>query len=145
MREPNLIIGPRTDPQTERYHLFHKWGVQVALHRWHRSDSDRALHDHSAGNISILLTGPYREWLSHAWQTPRYAVRWPLIPYYRAADMPHRVELTHGKVWTLWIRFKPWREWGFHCPKGWMHWKQYLAQRDYSAPGSESTVGGGCG
>lgn len=143
-RPPDLRIGPSGAPQTLRWELF-KWrGIQVAVHRWVRSDSDRALHDHSAGNVSVLLTGCYVEHFSHAWQPPgtpdhrRPRVRLPFIPYYRRGDMPHRVELRWGPLWTLWIRFKPWREWGFHCPKGWKHWKAYVSERD------NGEVGRGC-
>jgi hypothetical protein len=139
VRQPDLIIGPRDAPQTLRWHLFRWRGLQVALHRWERSDSDRALHDHSAGNVSILLTGCYREQFSHAWQPLRWKKRWPLVPYYRAADTPHRVWLTTGPLWTLWIRFKPWREWGFWCsPDRWVHWKDYVDKRDHGL------VGRGC-
>lgn len=31
------------------------------------------------------------------------------------------------------------REWGFACPKGWVHW------REFTEPGSEGRVGRGCG
>jgi hypothetical protein len=145
MRAPDLVIGPRTNPQTERWHLFRPWGIQIALHRWSRSDSDRALHDHSADNWSILLWGCYREWFSHSWETPRWKLRIPFIPYFRRAGEPHRVELHRGgPVWTIWIRFKPFRKWGFWCRTGWRPYEEYIAERDYSAPGSESTVGRGC-
>lgn len=142
MRSPDLTIG--SPPQTLRWHLFRWRGVQVALHRWLRSDNDRALHDHSAGNVSILLTGCYREWFSHNWEAPRWKLRLPLIPYYRRAATAHRVELHRGPLWSLWIRFKPWREWGFYCPKGWMHWRDFV-DSDYRAPGSVSNIGKGCG
>jgi len=150
VRKPDLIIGPAENPQTLRWHLLRVRGVQVALHRWCRSDSDRALHDHTADNISILLWGRYREHFSHAWQPPGHPahlkprIRWPLIPYFRKAETPHRVELHRGRVWSLWIRFKPRREWGFHCQKGWTHWRNYVAERgDYYLNGT-STVGRGC-
>jgi hypothetical protein len=144
-RPPDLTIGPHENPQTLRWHLLRWRGIQVALHRWCRSDSDRALHDHSADNISILLWGTYREWFSHAWERPRWRLRVPLIPYFRRAETPHRVELHRGApVWSIWIRFKPRREWGFWCRKGWRHWRDYVAERDYNVPGSQSTVGRGC-
>lgn len=145
MREPDLTIGPKDNPQMERWHLFHRWGIQIALHHWHRSDSDRALHDHTAGNVSVLLTGPYREWFSHSWEKPRWKLRLPFIPYYRRATTAHRVELHKGKVWSLWIRFRPWRDWGFHCQKGWVHWRDYIAQREGYYAAGESTVEKGCG
>lgn len=151
MRPPDLIIGPRGNPQTERWHLL-KWrGWQIALHKWHRSDDDRALHDHVGHNVSILLNGCYREVLSHAWQPlghpahRRPQLRLPFVPYFRRADAPHRVELLGNRpIWSLWVRWPPVREWGFHCPKGWRHWSRYVAERDYSTPGSSSTIGAGC-
>src|SRR5580692_11776128 len=79
-REPDLTIG--SPPQTLRWHLLRGRGIQVALHRWLLSDNDRALHDHSADNISILLTGCYREWFSHNWEKPRWKLRLPFIPYF---------------------------------------------------------------
>lgn len=165
IREPDLVIGD--PPQTLRWHLFRWRGIQVSLHKWVRSDSDRALHDHSADNISILLNDCYREvigrwqpmsvtvdgtihrstrdmFLAHRlYQTRR--LRWPLIPYYRRAETPHRIELFEERpVWTIWIRFKPRRSWGFWCPKGWRHWREFVAERSYAVPGSKSTVGRGC-
>ena len=144
-RPPDLTIGPANDPQTLRWHLAKRRGWQLALHRWLRSDDDRALHDHCGHNLSILLTGTYVEVLSHAWQKRVARRRWPLIPYFRIANTAHRVELDCGPVWTLWLRWPPIREWGFWCPKGWKHWKEYTSTRDYSAPGSVSEVGEGCG
>ncbi len=61
MRKPDLIIGPRNNPQTIRWHIFVWRGWQLSLHKWLRSDDDRAPHDHKANNVSILLTGRFRE------------------------------------------------------------------------------------
>lgn len=144
-RKPDLTIGPVDDPQTLRWHLFNRWGFQVALHKWVRSDNDRALHDHSSDNFSILLWGTYREWFSHNWEAARWSTRYPLIPYFRKAETPHRIELHATKpVWTLWFRFKPRREWGFHCAHGWRHWKDYVAERQHYDVTGTSSVGQGC-
>lgn len=144
MRPPDLTIGPADAPQTYRWHLWRWRGVQFALHQWMRSDQDRALHDHTANNISILLSGRYREWYSHPWEPKRSKMRYPLIPYFRLAETPHRIELLSDKpVWTIWIRFKARRGWGFYCRKGWRHWRTYLGG-DYTKPGAVSTVQRGC-
>lgn len=128
-----------------RWHLWARGGVQIALHKWLRSDSDRALHDHKSDNISILLSGRYREQFNHAWEAPRSKMRWPLIPYFRRAETPHRIQLVNGPVWTIWIRFAPRRDWGFYCPKGWTHWKDFLGIDDYKqAKAFSVTVGRGC-
>jgi|HubBroStandDraft_4_1064222.scaffolds.fasta_scaffold00046_32 hypothetical protein len=141
MRPPDLTIGD--PPQMYRWHLLRWRGVQVALHKWVRSDADRALHDHTATNISILLTGTYLEQFSHAWEAPRAKLRLPLIPYFRRGETPHRVVLHRGPVWTIWIRLKPHREWGFHCAKGWRHWREYI-DGDYRVSGTMSGIGKGC-
>jgi len=130
-----------------RWHIFRWRGWQFALHKWLRSDDDRALHDHSAENLSIILNSGYFEVLSHGWQPLRIKFRWPLVPYFRRADVPHRIILPSGgkPVWSLWLRWPPVRQWGFYCRSGWRHWKDYTNTRDYSAPGSVSEVGPGCG
>jgi len=144
-RPPDLIIGPAHDPQTLRWHLFRWRGWQLALHKWLRSDDDRALHDHVSWNVSVLLSGRYVEVFSHLWEPRRAKTRWPLIPYFRKAETPHRVELISNKpVWTIWFRGPPRRSWFFHCRQGMKHWKDYVKERDYSAPGSVSSVGKGC-
>lgn len=167
MRKPDLTIGSLDDPQTERWHLFRIRGWQFALHKWHRSDDDRALHDHVGDNISFILNRGYwevvREYnttilptrilLKFGWQFDgEYRLykdfrRWrkPWRFYYRKADQPHRVEIPAGPVWSLWFRWPPRRQWGFHCPKGWRYWQDYCDSRDdYHKPGSVSTVGKGC-
>lgn len=148
MRTPDLIIGPRDNPQTLRYHIL-KWrGFQFSLHKWLRSDDDRALHDHSGWNVSFILNGGYWE-LVRTYE-PRMIDRWhyrrPWRFYARRAATAHRIALPAGQrpVWTLWLRGPPMREWGFHCPKGWRHWKEYCNTRDYSTPGSASEIGPGC-
>jgi hypothetical protein len=174
MRKPDLIIGPRDNPQTLRWHLFRWRGWQLALHKWMRSDDDRALHDHSGHNMSVILNGGYweivrsREWADEntdydkddpkansGWahvgdgefyrEVDREYFRWPLVPYFRKAETPHRIKLAPDSVvWSLWLRWPPIREWGFWCPKGWRHWKEYCNTRDYSEPGSASEIGPGC-
>jgi hypothetical protein len=57
----------------------------------------------------------------------------------------HRVELKVGvitgrsfPVWTLFITGPRVREWGFLCPQGWRHWK------DFTAGAQGERVGRGC-
>jgi len=147
-KDPDLIIGPPSDPQTKRWHILKRRGWQLALHEWHRSDHDRALHDHSADNWSIILDGWYDEVFSHRWEAMRMKLRRPWIPFYRRADEPHRVVieprvLNRGRCYTLWLRMPPRREWGFVCKHGWRHNADYIAERNYY-DSKASTVGKGC-
>ena len=153
MRKPDLIIGPRHNPQTVRWHIFVWRGWQLSLHKWLRSDSDRAPHDHKADNLSIILGGGYFETIrTFVWQNGKMAYhdtehfRWPLIPYFRKAETPHRVTLpSDGKpVWTLWLRWPPRRRWGYWCDnRGWVDADQYNDEADYYTTGV-SDVGRGC-
>lgn len=136
MREPDLIIGPEDDPYMLRWHLIRWRGWQLALHKICRSDDDRALHDHVGDNISFILRGQYTE-------MPDRQVYGVGNVIFRKAEKSHRLVLNAGQsVWTLWLRWPPRRQWGFHCPKGWVHWKEFIGQ-DYNTTG-KSPIGKGC-
>lgn len=93
----------------------------IYLHNIVRSDDDRALHDHPWWNLSILLKGQYLE------STPtgnHFRKRGSLI--LRKATSAHRLEIVGGSVWTLFITGPVIRSWGFHCPQGWRHWKEFV-------------------
>ena len=49
-----------------------------------------------------------------------------------------RIELHNGPCWTLFINGAKLRNWGFHCPKGWRPWQQFVDDRDHGS------VGRGC-
>lgn len=138
MRKPDLIIGPPDNPYLYRWHLLRVFGVQVALHKMMRDDDDRALHDHRAWNFSLILKGGYTEILAE-----RRVNRHPGDMVFRFATTPHRLKVNpFGPSWSLWIRGRPSREWGFWCPKGWRHWREFCGE-DYR-DGGVSTVGKGC-
>lgn len=136
---------PATDAPRWKHWLFRHFSLQLALHQILRSDDDRALHDHVGWNVSIILRGWYLE------VTPEYSAGklcgGPLTRrvIFRRAATPHRLMLLDDRpVWSLWLRGPSVREWGFHCPKGWRHWKDYVSQSGYHEKGSVSTIGKGC-
>lgn len=150
MRPPDFIIGGQTKPYMLRWWLIprNRW-FNIYLHKLLRDDDDRALHDHPWANVSILLKGSYREVM------PNFAGQ--RTPYARIADLPmrakvrsrgsvvfrratdsHRLEVVDGPVWSLFITGPVQRKWGFHCPKGWRDWDEFVAKDD---PGA---VGRGC-
>lgn len=88
--------------------------------------------------------------------------RWEGHFYLRRAKAAHRVELikefhldhvtydggrnyslehpyNEKPVITLFITGPKIREWGFHCPKGWVHWEKFVANS-----GGRSAIGRGC-
>lgn len=144
-RPADLVIGGRESPYLERWFVIPRNPVlNVYLHLFHRSDDDRALHDHPWLWCSVLLHGAYREHTIAAggvhhrrdWTAGSLRVGAP----WRA----HRLELLpegadrFAPVTTLFITGPRIRSWGFHCPGGWRHW------RDFTAPEDSGAIGKGC-
>lgn len=141
-RPPDHVIGGEANPYLRRWHITPRGdGPAVYLHHFLRSDDDRALHDHPWPSIGLLLQGAYTEHLPGG---ERQLVRaGDLIS--REAQTAHRVELLRDgpdgperPVWTLFVTGPRVREWGFHCPQGWVHW------RDFTAGEAGELVGRGC-
>ena len=137
---PNVVIGGRENPYLRRWWVIPRNRFfNVYLHQFCRSDDDRALHDHPWWNVSVLLLGRYVEHtISDGGinvRTERKAGDWK----FRRANAAHRIELIDGPCWTLFITGPRIREWGFHCPNGWRHWRVFT-----SGPNGE-TIGRGCG
>jgi hypothetical protein len=151
MRKPDVIIGGVERPYLQRWWVWprNRW-LNLYLHNFNRDDDDRALHDHPWSSLSILLRGGYYEitagpdgTLERRWRRPgRLVLR--LRP-----SAAHRLELRRDAAgrtvpcWTLFLTGPVVRRWGFLCPRGWVHW------RDFTAPdpagGSESgLIGRGC-
>ena len=139
-RQPDFVIGGADRPYLLRWWLIPRNPVfNVYLHLFMRSDDDRALHDHPWANASILLRGRYTEHTIAAGGVHQHRVlaagAVKVRPSGRAA---HRIELTDGPCWTLFITGPRYRQWGFHCERGWVHWKRVTARDDQGA------VGAGC-
>jgi hypothetical protein len=135
-RAPDFIIG---NDYLLRWWLIprNRW-FNVYLHQFRRSDDDRALHDHPWWNVSIVLSGCYDE------VTPTGTRRRGAGSIvFRNATARHRLELPiiGGGItytWTLFITGPRVREWGFWCPQGFIHW------RDFTSPTDSSKTGKGC-
>jgi len=131
-RDPDFIIGDN---------YLRRWWViprnpfaNVYLHEFRRSDDDRALHDHPWNSTSVILQGRYIE---HTPEGP--IVRDEASVTSREAAALHRVELFPGETaLTLFLTGPIMREWGFQCPQGWRHWREFVDERDTGA------VGRGC-
>lgn len=141
-RPPDFIIGGAADP-----HLKGWWVIprnrffNIHLHQFLRSDDDRALHDHPWVNVSVLLRGSYLEHLRDGQVLLRKPWR-PWAPWRLIARLPtsaHRVALIDNRpVWTLFLTGPNVRAWGFLCPQGWRHW------RDFTAGERGEVAGKGC-
>ena len=129
-RTPHRVIG-------ERY--LHRWHVlprnrlcNVYLHKFLGDDDDRALHDHPWISLSWCLAGRMVEYTA----SQTNAIDQGQFKY-RKGRYAHRLEIVEGPVWTLFITGPKFREWGFHCPQGWRHWREFTDE-------SGDRIGRGC-
>lgn len=159
-RQPDFIIGKPEAPYMRRWWIIPRNRFfNIYLHNILRPDDDRALHDHPWASCSIILRGLYYE------HTPdgKFKIRKPGMIRFRKATAAHRISLfgigyrgeldkktgrpvfteCYRPAWTLFITGPKVREWGFHCPKGWRHWREFVGVRDGEARGDEDNVG--CG
>ena len=117
-RPPDVVIS---DEYLHRWHVIRRNRFfNIYLHRFGRSDDDRALHDHPWFSVSFLLKG---EMIEHSFKGIRH-IPW-LIPVFRTAKFAHRLELVKGPVWTIFITGPRIRQWGFFCKNGWRHWRVF--------------------
>ncbi len=133
-REPDFIIGPADNPYLLRWWLIPRNPTfNIYYHRVVRNDDERALHDHPWPSFSVMVRGRLREITESG---PRIIEAGGCV--YRGPEMAHRLELVDGPAETLFITGPRVRDWGFHCPKGWVHWQDFVAAN----PGE---IGRGCG
>ncbi len=133
-RPPDFVVGNR---QLERWWLIPRNGIfNLYLHRFNSSDEDRALHDHPWVSLGWIL-GPegYNE-------VTKERIVWrpagSIVP--RLPTTAHCIVLPSTvPVHTLFLTGPVVRQWGFHCPRGWVHWKQFVTEY----PGGNS-AGRGC-
>jgi hypothetical protein len=144
---PHFVIGGHDDPYMLRWFLLPRNKFfNVYLHKFLRDDDDSALHDHPWWFVSLMIKGEYIEHIADCRMIHRQA---PSVAF-RPAEHRHRVELFHvrepwtGKrqkipAWTIVITGRAKRQWGFWCPKGFVHWKKFVAEDD------NGNIGRGCG
>ena len=130
-RKPDFVIGDPNAPYLRRWWLTNRKRdmekCKIYLHHILRDDDDRAFHDHPSRSCSIILRGGYVEHLPNGVKKNRYAGH----VIFRKAEQPHRLELHRDKngqpipAWTIFIFGPKIREWGFLCPNGWRHWREF--------------------
>lgn len=131
-RRPDVTIG---DNYLNRWWIIPRNDyLNIYLHQLNHDDDDRALHDHPADNISVVLSGSYRE------ITPEGEfIRKPGDVIHRKADALHRLELVDGVTTSLFQMGPKYRQWGFQCPQGWVQWNKFVD------PDDPTKAGPGCG
>jgi hypothetical protein len=131
-RNPDVVIGG--DYLSRWWIIPRNDYMNIYLHVLHRDDDDRALHDHPADNTSLIIDGSYRE------ITPEGEfLREPGQIVHRKAADPHRLELVTEECVSLFYMGPKYRQWGFHCPQGWVQWNLFVD------PDNPELAGPGCG
>ena len=123
------------DPYLHRWYIFRTERVALFLHKFIRSDEDRALHDHPWAFLVIPI---WRGYWEHSQKGKRRVL--PIIgTRLRPATYRHRVELLsymfcagtgeweqYTKIelpaWSLFFRFTRIRDWGFWANNGFIKW-----------------------
>jgi hypothetical protein len=163
--ECKTIVNCDRDPYLHRWYLVRRPEFGVFIHKFIRSDEDRALHDHPWNFFVIPVWRGYIEHSEeyppcpdcdangvvevfegsvHQMTTPcsccdlkgyiTVPVRrrvWPIIGMrFRRAEYRHRVELVAGKPsWSIFIRFKSRRDWGFWPMEGFQQWNKWWQEK----------------
>ena len=140
LRQVHLTGRQDGNPYLSRYwllgHRTSRWALM--LHNMHRPDDDACHHDHPWSFWTLILKGGYIEEITGddglVWQTSNRPGR--LL--YRPATHTHRIsKLPKGSCWTLVLRFKKERSWGFWTrldPKmyfparHWIPWRKFIAE-----------------
>lgn len=106
-------------------------------------DFDRFFADHERIRKSLVVTNLDDEYNGHTCYLIEEYKRGNVV--YRTAAHTHRLELfNRAPAWTLFIT-GPWeRAWGFHCPKAWIPWRQFILGGNDPSSDGKANVGGGC-
>jgi hypothetical protein len=120
-----------------------RWLPNLYLHCFLRDDDDRALHDHPSWAVSFILDTGYIEHTIAEGGVHRRLRYWAGDIRFLPTRHTHRIELLRDggrsrPCWTLFLFGPTVREWGFHCPKGWVPWQEF------TAAGKPGEVGRGC-
>lgn len=154
-----VIMNCNHDPYLIRWYVFKTKRVTLFIHKFVRSDEDRALHDHPWPFLVIPI---WRGYWEHSYRPSHYDeagqieyaaenVRRRVLPIigtrYRSALYRHRVELLKDQpsfrgaieddllpppelpAWSLFFHFKREREWGFHPPEGFIPWQKWWSDK----------------
>lgn len=140
-RLPDIVIGGAADPYLRRWYLLPRNPLCNAyLHQFLRSDDDRALHDHPWSSLSLALGS------AGIWEVYQAADGAEMLRAINAGDLVYRgARFAHRLIvpadcpaMTLFVTGPRIRQWGFLCPQGWRHWREFTASHD------RGDIGRGC-
>lgn len=128
-----LDIYENNELYLTRWHLLHFERFGLYVHKIHKVDEDRDLHNHPWPFVAWIMRGGYTQNMDHGdgnW-TRSTVGRWRLnvmrLPYF------HRIVAMPVVTWSLVLRGRRRPEgWGFKTPDGFVPQDVYRADRDNS-------------
>lgn len=106
--------------------------IAVYLHRFHRGDEDKALHNHPwRWALSLVLTGGYSEERRVGGAFVVQHIVRPLSFNWIGHDDFHRVDLLEADCWTLFISGPKVSSWGFwdrHTGE-FIPWREFITRK----------------
>lgn len=123
--------GPLT-----RFFLVNTRWLGVYLHRLDRPDADRECHDHPWSFVSVVLRGGYleeRRRRGGGWRAREWRGRFSVAA--RQYSDAHRIAGIAPGTWTLILRGRDRRTWGFYIEDAtgvwcrWVHWRRFEEDR----------------
>jgi len=120
--EHTTIINCDHDPYLERWYIVRSKKFSMYVHKFVRSDEDRALHDHPWNFLVIPIWRGYNEYNLKGIRRvyPIFGTR------YRKAEYRHRVKLINNKeAWSIFVTFNKRRMWGFWPIYGFVDYKKW--------------------
>lgn len=138
-----VIVNCDRDPYLHRWFVIRTDRLGLFIHKFVRSDEDRALHDHP---WDFLVIPVWRGYIEHrnarctiCGQRNSFCTRGqesrrvlPIVgTRFRRGEYRHRVELIDGKPsWSIFFRFRKRREWGFWDRLvGFIPWNKWWQER----------------
>lgn len=146
-RRPDLIIGgDRTPPYMKRWFVIPRNRFfNIYLHEVGQDDEDRALHDHPWMNMSYVIDGGYIEHTIENGGVHKRIPRPVGAVKFRLPTAAHRLELANGKqAVSLFLTGPKVRKWGFHCPKFWRRYEEFVSFETLPDGTVMSNQGKGC-
>lgn len=127
--------GDSHSPYLTRWEFLSSKRFAIYLHKFHRSDDNSSLHDHPWSFITIPIwigyndctySGVYDSCGNPVFNRKRIR---PFTIHYRPATHIHFVELINERpAWTIILRFKYVRYWGFWKKGVFTIFSQYFRQ-----------------
>lgn len=134
--DKKVIYRRDDDPYLTRYYILPRkrpdWCPGVYLHCFHSSDQDEELHDHPWQKaVSLIIAGSYREELRQEDDSVTERVMKPGCLNFILGDDFHRVDILAPRVWTIFISYKKYKDWGFwnRKTKEYTQWEEFEARK----------------